>query len=99
MYGFERPLLPAPLAGLRVRTLALPGLANNVGETVAVTVRTFPLLSRVTTVGMVFPFHWTTVFATKPVPITFSVMEAQLAALQALVWAGEREEIKAPVLF
>jgi hypothetical protein len=82
-----------------VRTLTFPGLAINAGETVAVTVITFPALSRVTTVGMVFPFHWTTVLATKPPPITVKVKPVQLVPVQALIWAGEREVIEAPVLF
>ncbi len=80
-------------------TVATPGLATNAAETVAVTESTFPALSRVTVVGMVVPFHCTTVFATKPLPVTVSVKPVQALPTQALIWAGERVVIEAPVLF
>src|SRR5712664_4246827 len=97
--GLERPLFPAPVAGFRVMTVATPGLATSAAETVAVTESTFPAVSVVTVVGMVVPFQCTTVFATKPLPITVNVKPVQVEPLQALIWEGEREVIEAPVLF
>src|SRR5260370_6353681 len=93
--GLERPLFPAPVAGLRVLTVATPDLATKAAETVAVTDSTFPAALVATVVGMVFPFHCTTVFATKPLPFTVRTK----SPLLALIWEGEREIIEAPVLF
>ena len=84
-----------PVAGFRVITVALPGLATSVAATVAVTEVTFPALLVATVVGMVLPFHWTTVFATKPPPFTVSVK----SRLPALICEGERKSNVAPVLF
>ena len=98
--GFESPLFPAPVAGFKVMMVATPDLAMSAAGTVAVT--TFPsaapVMSTGTVVVRVLPFHWTTVFRTKPLPFTVKVKSPQLA-LQALIWAGERKESAAPVLF
>ena len=98
--GLERPFWPAPEAGLRVMIVATPGFATSVAGTVAVTVfpRAAPALSVGTVVARDLPFHCTTVFRTKPLPLTVKVKSAQLA-LQALIWAGERKDTRAPVLF
>ena len=74
--------------------VATPALATNAAETVAVTDSTLPAALVVTVVGMVFPFHCTTVFAKKPLPFTVIAK----SALPALIWEGEREKIEAPVL-
>src|SRR5258707_1356640 len=68
--GLERPLFPAPEAGLRVMTVATPGLAINAAGTVAVSFKMFPALSSVGAVLRGFPFHSTTVFVTNPPPFT-----------------------------
>ncbi len=93
--GLERPLFPVPEAGFKVLTVATPALATSAAETVAVTDSTFPEEFVVTVVGMVVPFHCTTVFATKPLPLTVRTK----SPLLALIWEGEREKIEAPVLF
>lgn len=67
LMGFERPLLPVPVAGLRVFTVTIPGLAINDAEMVAVTEITLLLESSVTIVlhgpvplvVQVVPFHCT----------------------------------------
>jgi hypothetical protein len=71
--GFESPLVPAPECGLSVFTNAVPGLATSDAGTVAVIPVTFPLASVVTTVAIVWLFHWTTVLATNPLPVTVNV--------------------------
>jgi hypothetical protein len=71
--GFESPLVPAPECGLSVFTKAVPALATSDAGTVAVIPVTFPLVSVVTTVAIVWLFHWTTVLATNPVPTTVNV--------------------------
>ena len=93
----EKPLLPVPDAGLRVYTLATPGLATKAAGTVAVTrfPRAAPVLSTATVVARGLPFHCTTVFSTKPPPW----MESVKSPLPALICEGERKETKAPVLF
>src|SRR5260370_42509510 len=83
--GLERPLFPAPVAGLRVLAVATPDLATKAAETVAVTDSTFPAALVATFVGMGFPFHCTTVFGTKPRPFTGSVKFPG----PALIRAGE----------
>ncbi len=97
--GLERPLFPAPVAGFTVMTVATAGLAIKAAGTVAVSFNMFPALSSVGVVLRGDPFHCTTVFVTKPLPLTVSVKPAQVFPTQALVWAGERKEIEAPVLF
>ena len=93
--GLERPLFPAPEAGLTVMTVATPGLAMSAAGTVAVSFKMFPPLSSVGAVLRGFPFHSTTVFVTNPPPFTVMTKSAP----PALIWAGERKEIEAPVLF
>src|SRR5438309_8116506 len=83
--GFERPLFPAPEAGLRVMTVATPGLATSAAGTAAVSFKMFPALSSVGVVLSGFPFHCTTVLATSPPP--FTVMTKSV--LPALIWPGE----------
>ena len=92
--GLERPLFVALVAGFRVMMVATPALATSAAETVAVTDSTLPAALVVTVVGMVFPFHCTTVFARKLLPFTVKAK----SALPALIWEGERENIEAPVL-
>src|SRR5216683_4688145 len=95
--GLERPLFPAPEAGFRVMTVATPGFPTKAAGTVAVTTfpRAAPVLSTGTIVARGLPLHCTTVFRTKPEPWMASVK----SPLPALIWAGERKEMKAPVLF
>jgi hypothetical protein len=93
----ESPLFPAPDAGLIVLTVAIPGVATSAAGTVAVTTfpSTFPALSVGTTVLRFFPFHCTTVFATKVPPLTVNIK----SGLPALCTEGESDMIVAPVLF
>ena len=95
--GLERPLFPAPEAGLRVMMVATPGFATNAAGTVAVTVfpRAAPVLSVGTVVARGLPFHCTTVFRTKPAPWMVSVK----SPLPALICEGDRNDNAAPVLF
>ena len=95
--GLERPLFPAPEAGLRVMMVATPGFATSAAGTVAVTVfpRAAPVLSVGTFVARGLPFHCTTVFRTKPEPWRVSVK----SALPALICEGDRNANAAPVLF
>ena len=93
--GLDRPLFPAPEAGLRVLTVATPGFATSAAGTAAVSFKMFPPLSSVAVVLSGFPFHCTTVWVTKPRPFTVSTK----SALPALIWAGERKASEAPVLF
>src|SRR5437879_4547424 len=55
--GLERPLFPAPEAGLTVMTVATPGLAISAAGTVPVSFKMFPPLSRVGAVLRGFPFY------------------------------------------
>src|SRR5207237_598105 len=80
--GLDRPLFPAPEAGLRVLTVATPGLATSAAGTAAVSFKMFPPLSSVAVVLSGFPFHCTTVWVTKPRPFTVSTK----SALPALIW-------------
>jgi hypothetical protein len=93
----ERPLFPAPVAGLSVLTVAIPVVATNAAGIVAVTMfpSTVPALLVGTVVVRVFPFHCTTVFATKVPPFTVSVK----SPLPALMTEGESDMMVAPVLF
>ena len=91
----ESPFCPAPDAGLRVLTKAVPTLATRAAGTVAVTLSTLPAESVDTAVAMVFPFHCTTVLATNPWPVTVSVK----SVLPALMVDGESTLIAAPVGF
>ena len=75
--------------------VATPGLATSAAGTIAVSFMIFPPLSRRGIVLREVPFHCTTVFVTKPRPFTVSVK----SVLPALIWAGERKAIAAPVLF
>src|SRR5258708_2264779 len=93
--GLERPLFPVPEAGFKVLTVATPGLATSAAETVAVTDSTLPEEFVVTVVGMVVPFHCTTVFATKPPPLTVRTK----SPLLALIWEGEGEKLEQPDWF
>ena len=99
--AFERPLLPEPEKGFWVMTVAVPGLATREAGTVALTVNTFPLASLLGVVASLLPFQVTTVCTTNGLPLaeedwlTVSVK----AGLPALILEGEREVIKAPVLF
>src|SRR5467141_946028 len=99
--GLERPLFPAPEAGFSVMIVATPGLAISAAGTTAVSFKIFPALSRVGVVLRELPFHCTTVFVTKPWPFTVRVKSQGVVGVgtQTLVWAGERKEITAPVLF
>jgi hypothetical protein len=91
--GFESPFVPAPECGLNVFTKAVPGLATSAAGTVAVTPVTFPLVSVVTWVTIVWLFHCTTVLATNPVPTTVKVN----CGLPAVIFAGDSEPIVPPV--
>jgi hypothetical protein len=102
--GLERPLFPAPEAGFTVITVATPGFATIAEGTTAV--MEFPVTAPVLSVGTVvtkfLPFHCTTVFATKPKPVTVSVKSAHVIVVvgtQAPICAGERKDSEAPVLF
>src|SRR5882724_4688307 len=102
--AFERPFCPAPEAGLIVLMLAVPGLAINAAGTAAVTTfpRAAPVLSTGTVVASGLPFHWTTVFRTKPKPFSVNVRSAQVAPcaeVQAGICEGDRKVSAAPVLF
>src|SRR5260370_17007957 len=90
--GLERPLLPVPEAGFKVLTVATPGLATSAAETVAVTDSTLPEEFVVTFVGMVVPFHCTTVFATKPPPLTVRTKSPLLASIRE----QQNEQIQPP---
>ena len=90
---FERPLVPAPECGLSVFTNAVPALATRAAGTVAVIPVTFPLLSVVTTVAIVWLFHCTTVLATNPAPTTVRVN----CGLPAVTFAGDSELMVPPV--
>jgi hypothetical protein len=93
--GFESPLVPAPEWGCSVLTNAVPGFASSDAGTVAEMLppTTLPLTSVCTCVAMVLPFHCTTVLATNPLPVTVSVN----CWLPAVAFAGESEEMDAPV--
>src|SRR6266404_9222148 len=73
--GLERPLRPAPVAGLKVMMVATPGFATKVVVIFAVMMlpRIFPALSVGSVDSRVFPFHCTTVPFTKVPPFTVSV--------------------------
>ncbi len=87
----ERPLLPEPENGLRVLMKTAPGLAISEAATVAVTVVTLTKA-----VGMVLPFHWTTVCGTNPWPMELRTVSVK-AAPPAFASLGARELIGAPV--
>jgi hypothetical protein len=91
--GFDNPFVPAPECGLSVLTNAFPALATSDAATVAVIPVMFPALSVRICVGIVCPFHCTTVFATNPPPITLSVK----SGLPAVTLSGDKELILAPV--
>src|SRR6266436_1984189 len=95
--GLERPLVPAPLAGLNVMMVARPDFATKAAGTFAVMMlpRIFPALSVGSVDSRVLPFHWTTVFATKVPPFTVSTK----SGLPALMTEGEIDRMVAPVLF
>src|SRR5260370_41800853 len=93
--GLDRPLLPVPVAGFRVITVALPGLATRAAAKVAVNEVTFPALLVVAVVGRVFPFHWTSRFATKPPAFTVSVKSWRPAP----ICEGARKNKRRPALF
>src|SRR6267142_264398 len=96
--GLERPLRPAPVAGLNVMMVATPGFATRAGGTFAVMMlpRIFPALSVGSVDSRVFPFHWTTVPFLKMPPFTVSVKSL---VWPALMTEGEIERMVAPVLF
>src|SRR5690348_3613265 len=93
--GFESPLVPAPECGLRVFTNAVPGLATSDAGTVAVArlPKMLPAVSVAKVVARVWPFHCTTVLATKPAPLTVNVK----SELPALIVEGDRERMVPPV--
>jgi hypothetical protein len=90
---FERPLSVVPECGFNVLTRAVPTAVMSDLSTVAVNVRTLLLASVVTVVGIVLPFHCTTVFATKPAPKRFIMKVSP----PALAFEGDRELSLAPV--
>jgi hypothetical protein len=96
-YGLERPLVPVPVIGLRVMMVASPDFATKAAGTFAVIIfpRMFPALSVGSVVSRVFPFHWTTVFATNLPPLRVSTK----SGLPALTTDGEIDVMVAPVLF
>ena len=92
----ERPLSCLLVAGLSVLTKCRPGVAISAGGTLAVTFVALLFASTVTLVSRFLPSHCTTVFGTKPFPITVSIRSG-LPAAAAGVFAGEREINNAPV--
>src|SRR6267143_2239499 len=96
-YGLERPLVPVPVAGLKVLMVARPDFATKAAGTFAVITfpRMLPALSVGSVVSRVFPFHWTMVFATNLPPLRVSTK----SGLPALTTSGEIDVIVAPVLF
>src|SRR2546425_3644516 len=86
--GLDRPLLPVPVAGFRVITVALPGLATRAAATVAVNQGTVSALPVVTVGGMGLPFPWATVFAPKAPPFTVHGK----TRLAALGFEGEKKK-------
>jgi hypothetical protein len=95
--GFERPLRPAPVVGLRVMTVATPDLVTKVAGTFAVAMlpSMFPALSVGRVVSRVCPFHCATVPFTNVPPFRVSTK----SGLPALMTDGEIDVIVAPVLF
>src|SRR6266403_1973020 len=93
--GLERPLVPAPVAGLNVMMVASPDFATKAAGTFAVMMlpSMFPALSVGSVDSRVFPFHWTTVFAMKVPPFTVSTK----SGLPALMTEGEIDRMVAPV--
>jgi hypothetical protein len=89
----ERPLSVLPECGFSVLTWARPGWESRDASTVAVRVRTVLLASVVTCVGIVLPFHCTTVLGTKPRPKRFRVKVPVLT----LAFDGAMEDNLAPV--
>jgi hypothetical protein len=94
--GFESPLVPAPECGLSVLTNAVPALATRDAGTVAVIPMTLPPLSVCSCVGIVPPFHCTTVLATNPVPGAGMTVKVKLG-LPAAILAGDSAVMVAPV--
>ena len=100
----ESPFCPAPEAGFIVSTVAVPGLVSIAAGTTAVTTfpRAAPVLSTGTVVTSRLPFHWTTVFSTKPAPFSVKIISAQVvpcAETHAGICEGDRKDSAAPVLF
>src|SRR5882724_1435518 len=95
--GLERPLVPAPLAGLNVMIVARPDFATKAAGTFAVMMlpRIFPALSVGSVDSRVLPFHCTTVPFTKMPPFAVSTKSGP----PALITEGEIDRMVAPVLF
>src|SRR6266478_8429862 len=85
---FERPLFWLPECGLKVLTLAVPGLAISAAGTTALRFMTLLLASRVGVVARLLPFHWATVLVTKGPPKRVIVRSEQLLP-QAPTMEGE----------
>ncbi len=92
----ESPLSCLLVAGLSVLTKCRPGVEISAGGTLAITFVALLFTSTVTLVSRFLPSHCTTVFGTKPFPITVSIRSG-LPAATAGVFAGEREINNAPV--
>ena len=88
----ERPLVPVPECGLSVLMKALPGFAMSAAATVAVMV-----VALTNVEGIVLPFHWTTVLATKPPLLLVTVRVKSLPPATAA--EGEIKLMGAPVGF
>jgi hypothetical protein len=88
----DSPLFPAPEKGFKVLTKTVPGLAIIAVVIAAVTVEALTYV-----VGIVPPFHCTTVCVTKP-PLGLLTVNVK-AGPPALVVEGARKAIDAPVGF
>lgn len=92
--GLERPLFPLPECGLKVLTLARPGLLTSDAGTAAVKDRMLELASNTGVVTRLLPFHWTTVLVMNPEPNRVMVKFAEPAP----TFEGDKEMSLAPVL-
>ena len=85
--------LPALLQNVTVLTPLVLVLVALAGLVVGIAPSSFPLLSVVTTVAIVWLFHCTTVLATNPAPTTVRVN----CGLPAVTFAGDSELMLPPV--